>query len=140
VVVHLAARVHVMRETAADPLASFRAVNVAGTERLARQAIEAGVVRFVFVSTVKVHGESCATQPFTEADPPAPRDAYALSKWEAELALERLSREAGLAVTVLRPPLVYGPGAGGNGSALGILSHRKCYFWANGPTASGGLR
>lgn len=113
-VVHLAARVHVMHETSAAPLAAFRAVNVAGTERLARVAAEKGVGRFVYASSIKVNGESTATTPFTEADTPAPVDPYAVSKYEAEQALRLTAKETGLEVVIVRPPLVYGPGVGGN--------------------------
>lgn len=116
-VVHLAARVHVMRDTIADPLAQYRAVNVAGTLNLARQCAAAGVRRFVFVSSVKVNGEERAA-PYTEADTPAPEDAYALSKWEAEQGLRQIAAETGLEVVILRPPLVYGPGVGANFLAL----------------------
>ena len=113
-VVHLAARVHVMHEEAADPIAAFRAVNVAGTQRLAQEAVRCGVRRLVFVSSVKVNGESSADAPFTETDRPAPADPYAVSKWEAEQALWRVAQDTGLEVVVLRPPLLYGPGARGN--------------------------
>lgn len=113
VVVHLAARVHVMDEHAADPLAEFRRVNVAGTERLARQAAGAGVRRFVFVSSVKVNGEG-RPAPYTENDPPLPEDPYGISKREAEDVLRRVERETGLEVVIIRPPLVYGPGVKAN--------------------------
>lgn len=114
-VIHLAARVHVMRDKAADPLKEFRRVNAAGTERLARSAARAGVRRFVFVSTAKVHGEATTgNAPFRESDAPRPQDPYAISKWEAEQALWRVAAETGLEVVVVRPPLVYGPGVGGN--------------------------
>ncbi len=113
-VVHLAARVHVMRETAADPLAEFRRVNVQGTENLARAAARAGVARFVFVSTAKVNGEITEGHPFSEGHAPNPQDAYAQSKWEAEQMLARVAAETGLGVTILRPPLVYGPGVKAN--------------------------
>jgi nucleoside-diphosphate-sugar epimerase len=114
-VVHLAARVHVMHDTAAEPLAAFRAVNVAGTLNLARQAAAAGVKRFVFVSSVKVNGE--CTKPgraFTEADVPDPQDAYGLSKYEAEQGLRQLAADTGIEVVIIRPPLVYGPGVKAN--------------------------
>ena len=114
VVVHLAARVHVMRETALDPLAVYREVNVAGTVRLASQAVHSGVKRLIYVSSLKVNGETTATHPFTAADPPAPHDAYAQSKWETEQALRALGQATGLEVLIIRPPLVYGPGVGGN--------------------------
>lgn len=113
-VVHLAARVHVMRETAADPLAEFRRVNVAGTRELARSAAQAGVKRLLFLSTIKVNGEETRCRPFCEADTPRPEDAYGISKWEAEQALHEIARDTGLEVVILRPPLVYGPGVKGN--------------------------
>ena len=117
--VHLAARVHVMHDTEADPLTAFRAVNVDGTLNLARQAAAAGVKRFVFISSVKVNGES--TQPgraFAEADAPNPQDAYGLSKHEAEQGLRQLSAETGMEVVVIRSPLVYGPGVKANFASL----------------------
>lgn len=117
VVVHLAARVHVMRDAAADPLAQYRAVNVDGTLNLARQAAAAGVKRFVFVSSIKVNGEERAVAYF-EADTPQPKDDYARSKWEAEQGLRQIAGETGLEVVILRPPLVYGPGVGANFLAL----------------------
>lgn len=114
-VVHLAARVHVMRDNAAEPRTAFRAVNVVATERLARAAAAAGVAHFVFASSVKVNGEVTAPgQPFRESDPPDPHDDYAASKWEAECVLAEVARETGLAVTILRLPLLYGPGVKGN--------------------------
>jgi nucleoside-diphosphate-sugar epimerase len=119
VVIHLAARVHVMADTAADPLAEFRRVNVQGTLNLARQAAAAGVRRFVFVSSIKVNGE--ATQPgspFTADDAPAPLDAYGVSKMEAEQGLREIARQTGMEVVIIRPPLVYGPGVKANFSAM----------------------
>lgn len=113
-VVHLAARTHVLRETAADPLTEYRRINVAATERLARSAAARGVRRIVFLSSVKVNGERTDTRPFTEDDAPRPEDAYGESKWEAEQALARVAAETGLQAVVLRPPLVYGPGVKGN--------------------------
>ena len=111
-VVHLMARVHRVGEAAP---AAYRAENVDATLRLARQAAEAGVRRLVFLSSIKVHGEATATgQAFSEADVPAPRDAYGASKLEAEFGLRRIAEETGLEVTVLRPPLVYGAGAKAN--------------------------
>jgi nucleoside-diphosphate-sugar epimerase len=112
-VVHLAARTHVMREAAADPLAEYRRANVESTVRLAREAAAAGVRRLVFMSSVKVNGES-TRRPYTEADPPRPEDAYGVSKWETEQALAGVAGATGLEVVVLRPPLVYGPGVKGN--------------------------
>jgi nucleoside-diphosphate-sugar epimerase len=114
-VVHLAARVHLMRDTAADPLAEFRRVNVALTLNLARQAARAGVRRFVFVSSVKVNGETTVVgQPFTADDVPRPSDPYGISKFEAEQALIQLAAETGLEVVIVRPVLVYGPGVKAN--------------------------
>ncbi len=119
VVFHLAARVHVMRETAADPLAAFREVNTAGTLRLARQAAAAGVRRFVFVSSIKVNGESTAPgQPFRPDDTPAPQDPYGVSKSEAETGLRELAAKTGMEVVIVRPPLVYGPGVKANFAAM----------------------
>ncbi len=114
VVIHLAARVHVMEERSLDPLSEFRMVNVVGTMRLATAAIESGVRRLVYVSTVKVNGEETADTPFSEGDTPNPQDPYAISKWEAEEVLRKISNESGLEIAILRPPLVYGPGVGGN--------------------------
>jgi len=113
-VVHLAARTHVLSDTAADPLAEYRRINFAGTDRLARAAVAQGVRRFVFLSSVKVNGERTVTRPFTEDDAPRPEDAYGASKWEAEQALARVAVESRLEVVVLRSPLVYGPGVRGN--------------------------
>jgi nucleoside-diphosphate-sugar epimerase len=112
-VVHLAARTHVLRETAGDPLSEYRRINVAGTVRLAEQAARMGVRRLVFMSSVKVNGES-TQQPFTERDAPRPEDGYGISKWEAEQALARLAAATRLEIVVLRPPLVYGPQVKGN--------------------------
>ena len=114
VVVHLAARVHVMEEGAANPLSAFRYVNTAGTKHLARAAAKAGVRRLLYVSTIKVNGERTVGAPFTEDDEPAPEDPYAVSKWEAEQALRRISLETGLEIVIIRPPLIYGPGVKGN--------------------------
>ena len=113
VIVHLAARVHVMADPAADPLREFRKVNVVWTERLARAATAEGVRRFVYMSSIKVNGEQ-STVPFTERDFPDPQDAYGLSKWEAEQVLAMVSSQTGLETVVIRSPLVYGPGVGGN--------------------------
>jgi nucleoside-diphosphate-sugar epimerase len=118
-VVHLAARVHVMRDKVVDPLAAFREVNTLGTLNLARQAAEAGVKRFVFVSSIKVNGEATELgSPFTADDVPAPLDPYGISKMEAEQGLLSLSKETGLEVVIIRPPLVYGPGVKANFAAM----------------------
>jgi nucleoside-diphosphate-sugar epimerase len=113
-IVHLAARVHVMRDTAEDPLSQYRRVNADATLRLARSAARHGVARFVFVSTVKVNGERTTLEPFSDHDEPAPVDPYAASKWEAERGLAGIASETGLRVITLRPPLVYGSGVKGN--------------------------
>lgn len=117
--VHCAARVHIMNESSKDPLCEFRRVNVDGTLNLARQAAQAGVVRFVFVSSVKVNGEeSIPGKPFTALDTPAPEDPYAISKLEAEVGLREISDQTGMDIVIVRPPLVYGPGVGANFAAL----------------------
>jgi nucleoside-diphosphate-sugar epimerase len=114
-VIHLAARVHVMRDVAANPLEEFRRTNVEGTERLARSAAARGVKRLVYVSSIKVNGEEMGGgYAYTEQDMPSPQDPYGISKWEAEQALHRVARETGLEVVIVRPPLVYGPGVKGN--------------------------
>lgn len=119
VIVHLAARVHVMQDSVADPLAAFRSVNVGGALNLARQAAAAGVKRFVFVSSVKINGEYTQPgKPFSEADAPNPQDPYGQSKWEAEQGLLQLSADSDMDVVIIRPPLVYGPGVKANFSAL----------------------
>jgi len=114
-VIHLAARVHVMKDTAIDALSEFRRVNVEGTLNLARQAVEAGVQRFIFISSIKVNGEgSILGQPYTPEDQPAPVDPYGISKREAEDGLRQLASETGMEVVIIRPPLVYGPGVKAN--------------------------
>lgn len=118
-VVHLAARVHVMNDMSQDPLSEFRRVNTHGTLNLARQAAQAGVRRLVFISSVKVNGE--ATRPgraFTELDEPSPQDAYGQSKMEAEEGLRQIALETGIELVIIRPPLVYGPGVKANFAAL----------------------
>lgn len=115
IVIHLAARVHVMRDASADPLGEFRKVNVEGTAHLARCAAIAGVKRFVYVSSIKVNGEEAAGErKYSEFDEPSPRDPYGCSKWEAEQELRQISAETGLEVVFVRPPLVYGVGVKGN--------------------------
>ena len=115
VVVHLAARVHVMKDISTDPLLGFRLANVAATEHLAMEAASSGCRRLVYLSSIKVNGEGTAQgKAFTEEDPINPQDPYAISKSEAELALCRISKETGIEIVVLRPPLVYGSGVKGN--------------------------
>ena len=118
-VVHAAARVHVMHDTEDDPLTAFRAVNVEGTLNLAHQAAAAGVKRFVFISSVKVNGESTQRgRVFAESHAPNPQDAYGQSKHEAEQGLRQLATGTGMEVDIIRPPLVYGPGVKANFAAL----------------------
>lgn len=113
-VVHLASRVHVMRESATDPLADYRRTNVDGTVSMVQAAAKAGVRRFVFVSSIKVNGDDSGDTVFDENSAPAPADPYGVSKWEAEQALAALALSAGVEHVVLRPPLIYGPGVGAN--------------------------
>jgi len=125
-VIHLAARVHVMTETASNPLAEFRHVNVAGTLNLAQQAVSARVRRFVYISSIKVNGETTdGRSSFTPADTPNPQDPYGVSKWEAEQALWGLAASTGLEVVVIRPPLIYGPMVKGNFRTLMELLKRR---------------
>jgi UDP-glucose 4-epimerase len=119
VVIHLAARVHLLNDASHQPQVESRRINVAGTLHLARQAIAAGVKRFVYLSSIKVNGESTALpRLFRAEDPPAPQDAYAISKWEAEQGLMELAAETGMEVVIIRPPLVYGPGVKANFLAM----------------------
>lgn len=114
-IVHTAARVHVMRDSSADPLTEYRRVNVVGTLNLARQAIDAGVRRFLFVSSIKVNGdETFIDRPYTADDVPTPIDPYGISKYEAEQGLLHLTRETVMEVVIIRPVLVYGPGVKAN--------------------------
>lgn len=114
-VIHCAARVHVMNDTASDPLAAFREVNLYGSLRLAEQAAAAGVRQFIYLSSVKVNGEMTMNgQAFSENDPPSASDPYGISKQEAEAALLELGQRSGMAITIIRPPLVYGKGVGAN--------------------------
>ena len=117
-VIHLAARVHDPRARDAD----YERDNVEKTTVLAHAAAAAGAARFVFASTVKVFGEENGAAPFTEQDEPRPEDAYARSKWRAEDALDQVSAQTGLPVVVLRIPLTYGPGVGGNFRELARLA------------------
>ncbi|MDZ7922010.1 SDR family oxidoreductase [Rhodoferax sp.] len=143
VLVHAAARVHVMDEKAADPLKEFRRINVGGTLALARWAAAAGVRRFVFISSVKALGErTYPGVPFSADTLPEPEDAYGISKWEAEQGLQQLSRETDMEVVIIRPPLVYGPGVRANFASmmrwlsrgfplpLGAVTHNRRSFVA----------
>ncbi|WMC11515.1 SDR family oxidoreductase [Oceanimonas pelagia] len=119
VVIHAAARAHIMKDEVANPLTEYRKVNVEGTLNLARQATVAGVKRFIFISSIKVNGEQTPLgQPFTAEDLPAPEDAYGISKHEAEQGLQQLAAETGMEVVIIRPPLVYGPGVKGNFASM----------------------
>lgn len=160
IVIHLAARVHIMKETATNSLLEFQKVNLRGTERLAQQAALAGVKRFVFMSTIGVNGNTSGTKPFTECDEPNPHNSYSVSKLEAETALREIAARTGMEVVIVRAPLVYGPNNPGNFLSLlnivakGIplplasLSNRKSFIYvknladalvscATHPTANG---
>jgi UDP-glucose 4-epimerase len=114
-VIHSAARVHVMDEKAADPLAAFRKINVEGTLNLARQSAAARVRRFIFISSIKVNGEGTVSgNRYTADDAPAPIDPYGISKMEAEQGLRAIAAETGMEVVIIRPTLVYGPGVKAN--------------------------
>jgi len=117
-VIHLVARTHVLRETESDPLSAYRLVNVAGTKAVAEAARRADVRRIVFMSSIKVNGEQTGEAPYTEKSPPAPEDAYGETKLEAESVLREACERAQIDWVILRPPLVYGPGVGGNFRAL----------------------
>ncbi len=122
-VVHLAARVHQMRDRAADPLAAFRRVNAEGTRRLTAAAAAAGVRRLIFVSSIKAVCDESRFEPVTDLTPPRPRSPYGVSKLEGEEALFDTAARTGLEAVALRPPLVYGPGVGGNFRTLLRLAH-----------------
>lgn len=114
VVIHLAARVHVLEDLSAAPLVEYLKTNLQGTANLAQQAARARVKRLVYVSSIKVNGEATQDQPFSDQTAANPQDIYAISKWEAEQALHKISAETGMEVVILRPPLVYGPGVKAN--------------------------
>lgn len=113
VVVHLAARVHIMTDRAPDPFQEFRQVNLVWTKQLALAAASQGIRRFVYLSSIKVNGEQSVT-PITERDLPKPQDPYGVSKWEAEQSLAQVSVATGMETVVIRSPLVYGPSVKGN--------------------------
>ncbi len=117
VVVHLAARVHIMQDHASDPLSEFRKINVEGTKKLAKACVEAGVKKLIYLSSIKVNGEGKDSD-YTDDDPPAPEDDYGVSKLEAEQALRKISDQSDLAVLIIRPPLIYGDGVRGNYATL----------------------
>ena len=115
VVIHLAARVHVMKDVALDPLEEYRNANTLATIHLAGEAAKAGVKRFIFLSSIKVNGEETISgQSYSEDSIPAPIDPYGVSKWEAELGLEKVCAQTGMEFVIIRPPLVYGPGVKAN--------------------------
>lgn len=118
VVIHLAAKVHVMHSDEAGDLVSFREINVEGTKNLANQAANSGVNRFIYLSSIKVNGEQTDDQPFVAGQAPDPEDSYAISKMEAEEALRLIQKTTKMEVVIIRPPLVYGPGVKGNLLAL----------------------
>ncbi|MCF4009288.1 UDP-glucose 4-epimerase family protein [Rheinheimera sp. UJ63] len=119
VVIHAAARVHVMEDAAADPLAAYRVVNVDGTLNLASQAAALGVKRFIFISSIKVNGEgTLPARPYTPFDQTNASDPYGVSKAEAEVGLKQIAADTGMEVVVIRPPLVYGPGVKANFAAM----------------------
>lgn len=114
-VIHLAARVHMNNDRSTDPLSDYRLVNVGGTLNLARKSVATGVKRFIYISSVKVNGESTRIgHPFTAEDRPSPQDPYGISKLEAEEGLRQIAMETGMEVVIIRPPLVYGPGVKAN--------------------------
>lgn len=115
VLVHCAARVHIMSDASIDPLSEYRSVNVAGTLKLAESAARSGVKRFIFISSIKVNGEGTVPgKPYTADDMPAPVDAYGISKMEAEQRLMLLGNATGMEIVIIRPVLVYGPGVKAN--------------------------
>ena len=119
IVIHCAARAHIMHDLVDDPLAEYCKVNVSGTLNLARQSVLAGVKRFIFLSTIKVNGSHTQTgNKFKSEDIPNPEDAYAISKFEAEQLLLELSAKTGIEVVIIRPPLVYGRGVKANFQSL----------------------
>lgn len=125
-VIHCAARAHVMNDQSADPLSVFREINVDGTLNLARQAAQQGVRRFIFISTIKVNGETTVNgKAFRADDEPAPEDAYGLSKLEAEQGLTQLAASTGMEVVIIRPPLVYGGGVQGNFASMVKLVEKR---------------
>ena len=117
VVIHVAARAHILKDEVVDPLSEYRRVNVEGTLKLARQAAEAGIRRFLFVSSIGVNG-NINTRAFRESDEPAPAEPYAQSKWEAEQGLWEIAKSTGMEIVIIRPPLVYGRNAPGNFGSL----------------------
>jgi nucleoside-diphosphate-sugar epimerase len=126
VIVHSAARAHIMNDNAQNPLEAFRDVNALGTLNLARQAAESGVKRFIFISSIKVNGEGTQlNEPYSCNDQTLPEDAYGKSKVEAELGLRKIAQETGMEAVIIRPPLVYGPGVKANFAAIMKLASKN---------------
>lgn len=118
-IIHCAARVHIMNDTSSNPIDAFREVNTYGTLNLAQQAADAGIKRFIFISSIKVNGESTELgKPFKPDDNFIPTDPYGLSKYEAEVGLRKIAKETGMEVVIIRPPLVYGPGVKANFASM----------------------
>ena len=125
VLIHVAARVHIMNDDSVDPLTEFRKVNTHGTLELAKQAAKSGVKRFIFLSSIKVNGESTTGRlPFHNKDEHKPEDPYGISKSEAESQLLSLAKDTGMEVVIIRPPLVYGPGVKANFNSLMSLVNK----------------
>lgn len=125
VIIHTAARVHMLKDGSIDPVQAYRKINVEGSLNLARQAAESGVKRFIFISTIHVNGNNTSNnQAFSAEDNPNPRTPYALSKFEAEQALQQLSAATGMELIIIRPPLVYGPGVKANFNRLIAWLHK----------------
>jgi UDP-glucose 4-epimerase len=119
IVIHCAGRTHIMDDDSSNPLEAFREVNTYGTLNLAQQAADAGVKRFIFLSTIKVNGESTELGlPFKSDDTFISTDPYGLSKYEAEIGLHKIARETGMEVVIIRPPLVYGSGVKANFASM----------------------
>ncbi|MDC4984225.1 NAD-dependent epimerase/dehydratase family protein [Acinetobacter baumannii] len=126
VVIHCAGRAHVMNETAASPLDAYRQINIEGTLNLAKKAVQSGVRRFIYLSSIKVNGEEATQQkPFTAEDSINTDDPYGLSKYEAEQALKQLAQETGLEVVIIRPVLIYGPNVKANFKSMISLASKK---------------
>jgi nucleoside-diphosphate-sugar epimerase len=125
VVVHLAARVHVLKDLSSDPLRDYRIANVDATLNLASQCVRCGVKRFIYLSSIKVNGESTTIRPFSAFDVPNPTDPYGISKCEAEQGLKNIALQTGLEVVIIRPPLVYGPKVKANFLQLMRLVRRR---------------
>lgn len=125
-IIHCAGRAHVMNETASSPLEAYRRINVEGTLNLARKAVQRGIKRFIYLSSIKVNGEEATQQsPFKADDPIHTDDPYGLSKYEAEQALMKLADETGLEVVIIRPVLIYGPNVKANFKSMVSLATKK---------------